>query len=299
MKKFLSSFLALILALSLPISALAVENDSYNSIKEHVSSLYGIPMDIMDTLSEEKVRSMDISDDQVVSSQETYVNFITDESGETIAIPSTEEDYLNDILSPVPNEEIGNPETESNSWMKIYLIIIDNGNNTLNISSTYTWLTQPRVVFNQYDMLSLCWENGSYIPGTAEGFYSYNTVSMGHFSEDLSSSGFEQPSENPKSINYFHPMNDSGARRNEFFHMMVTLRKDTGAGLEHAWSYYGHQEKTINWGAFLGGVAGIAGAIYIPNPYVQALSLAAGIVGLSGGINSYYDLHNSEAIYYY
>lgn len=299
MKKFLSAFLALILAFSLPISVLAVESDSYSDIKEHVSTLYGIPMDIMDTLSEEKVRSMDINDSQVVSTQESYVNFITDEFGETTAIPSTEEDYLNYLSSPAANSEIENPATNSNSWMKIYLIIIDNGDNTLNISSTYTWLIQPRVVFNQYDMLSLCWENGSYIPGTAEGFYSYNTVSSGHFSEDLPASDFEQPSDNPKSINYFHPMNDSGVRRNEFFHMMVTIRKNTGAGLEHAWSFYGHQEKTIDWNNFLNGIAGIAGAIYIPNPYVKAIAAIAGVNSLSGSVNSYYDLHNAEAIYYY
>lgn len=296
MKKFLSALLAIVLALSFPITTLAVEDNNYNSIKEHVSTIYGIPMNIMDTLSEEKVRNLDVADEQVVSSQEVYVNFVTDGSGETTAIPSTEEDYLNYISSPAA---IDNPSTQSNSWMKIYLIIIDNRDNTLNISSTYTWLIQPRVVYNQYDMLNLCWENGSYISGTAQGFYSYNTTFMGHVSEDFTSSDFEQPSENPKSINHFHPMNDSGARENEFFHMMVTLRKNTGAGMEHAWSYYGHQEKSINWTGLLGGAASIGGAIYIPNPYVKALSLAAGIAALSGGINTYYDLFNSEADYYY
>ena len=69
-------------------------------------------MDIMDTLSEEKVRNLDVDDEQVVSAQEAYVNFVTDESGETTAIPSTEEDYLNYISSPAA---IDNPSTQSNS----------------------------------------------------------------------------------------------------------------------------------------------------------------------------------------
>lgn len=290
MKKFLSIVLSLSMIVGLfPTIALAAESDDYESIKEHVSQVYGIPMGIVDTLNEEKVRSMDIDDNQVVSVNEEYVNFVTDENGETTVIPSTEEDYLAYAASPAPQD---NPFSDDNGWMKIYLIIIDNGS-TLDISSTYTWLIQPRVTYGQHDMLTIAWENGSYVRGSAEGFYSYNVNGISYHTEDLS--GFTQPDDNRRSINHAHPMNDSGARRNEFFHMMVTIEKNTGLSKEYASSSYSQQYKGIDLGALLGGAGSIAGAFFIPEVGGKALCIAFAASSILASTEIYYDTYTIEA----
>lgn len=286
MKNNLSVFLSLAMILSIvPMTALAAEIDSYNGIKQHVSDVYGIPLDIVNTLDEAKVRRMDVDDSQVVSAKEEYANFVTDENGDTTVIPSTEEDYLDYINKPATRS---NPTTDDNGWMKIYLIIIDNGS-TLNISSTYTWLIQPRVTYGQHDLLNITWENGSYIRGSAKGFYSYNVNGITYHSEDLS--GFTQSSDNPRSITHAHPMNGSGARRNEFFHMMVTVEKNTGLSREYASSTYGQQYKALNLNlsSLLGGASGIAGAFYISNPYAKAFAVAAAVGSILSNLKTYYD----------
>ena len=191
-KKILAIILSMAMVISIaPVSALATDVESYESIKQRVSSVYGIPLEIVDTLSEEKVRGMDVDESQVISAQEPYIHYVVDDEGNSTAIPSTEEEYLEYATLPVTRS---NPKTEDNGWMKIYLIIINNGA-TLDISSTYTWLIQPRVTYGQHDMLTIAWENGSYVRGSAEGFYSYQTDFAGNHSEDLNSSYFKQPTD--------------------------------------------------------------------------------------------------------
>lgn len=293
MKKLTAIILSLCMVVTIfPTSAFASENEPYENIKQRVSSVYGIPQEIVDTLSEEKVRAMDVDEEQVVSVQEEYVNFITYEDGETVAIPSSENEYQNYISSPAM---IANPNTLSNSWMRIYIIIIDYGS-TMNISSTYTWLIPPRVIFNEYDLLKIYWENGTYIPGSAEGFYSYSTAFSGPTSEDITD--FTQNPDNPKEITHAHPMNDSGARQNEFFHMMVSIYKDYGAGAEHAWSMYCHQQRSINWINFLGGTALIGSAFTVSFP-LNVLNFGAGVAALSGSAEDYYETHFADAYYTY
>ena len=181
-KKILAIILSMAMVISIaPVSALATDVESYESIKQRVSSVYGIPLEIVDTLSEEKVRGMDVDESQVISAQEQYIHYVVDDEGNSTVIPSTEEEYLEYAALPVT---CSNPKTEDNGWMKIYLIIINNGA-TLDISSTYTWLIQPRVTYGQHDMLTIAWENGSYVRGSAEGFYSYQTDFAGNHSEDL------------------------------------------------------------------------------------------------------------------
>lgn len=273
-----------------PVSAFASDAESLESIKQRVSSIYGIPMNIVETLSEEKIREMDVSPEQVVSTEESYVQYVFDADGNSMAILSSEKEYLDFVSSPSTQ---ANPETDSNGWMKIYLIIVDNGD-TLDISSTYTWLIQPRVTYGQHDILTIAWENGSYIRGSAEGFYSYNTDFVGSHSEDLDPNGFVQPEDNRHSINYAHPMNDSGARKNEFFHMMVTIEKNTGLSMEYASSSYSQQFKTFNLAGLLGGAAGVAGALFIPEVGGKILSASLAASSIIASIEDSYETFTVE-----
>lgn len=292
MKKVLAVILSLSMAMGvLPLSAFAAVNESYESIKTRVSNIYQIPMEIVDTLDEERVRGMDADYSQVVSASEVYVNFVTDENGETTTYYRTEEDYLEYISAPMP---MSNSSTVTNSWMRVYIIIIDNGGNTLDISSTYTWMIQPTVLYNQYDMLTISWENGVYVPGSATGFYSYKANGLNH-SVDLT--GFVNPSEAPKSVNYTFLVNDSGARTNEFYHMMVTVRKDYGVRSEHAWAQYSRQTRSISWTAAVAAGVSIASAMSVSDPVSGSISITAALVVLLGSVNTSYDKIIADADY--
>lgn len=144
-------------------------------------------------------------------------------------------------------------------------------------------------------MLTIAWENGSYVRGSAEGFYSYQTDFAGNHSEDLNSSYFKQPTDNPKSINYAHPMNDSGARKNEFFHMMVTIEKNTGLSREYASSSYSQQYKSFNLAGLLGGASGIVGAFYIPSVGAKALCIALAASSILAGTDVCYETYTIKA----
>lgn len=294
-KKVLATILSLAMLVSItPLSVMAAENTSYEVIKHQVSSIYGIPLEIVDSLDEEKVRGLHIDESQVISAEEQYIHFSTDEDGNTTVTEETEQDYIDYVSTP---STVANPvtETHDDGWMRIYLIIINNGS-TLDISSTYTWLVQPRVTYGQQDLLTLKWENGSYVPNSAEGFYSYNINGITYHSEDLLSSGFKRPTEDLKSINYAHPMNDSGARYNEFFHMMVTIEKNTGLSQETALSAYGHQYKTLNFnlGTAFSAIGGVASAFFLPPPY-NAICMTAAAAGILGQTQICYDTFVVEA----
>lgn len=111
-KKILAIILSMAMVISIaPVSALATDVESYESIKQRVSSVYGIPLEIVDTLSEEKVRGMDVDESQVISAQEQYIHYVVDDEGNSTAIPSTEEEYLEYAALPVT---CSNPKTEDN-----------------------------------------------------------------------------------------------------------------------------------------------------------------------------------------
>lgn len=297
-KKILATilFVAMMLTLS-PTSALAIENKDFETMKQQVSDTYGIPIEIVDTLSETKIRNLytTIAENQVVSSEEQFFHFTVDEDGNSSVSQESEQAFLDYASSPVAMDDNPVTKVHEDGWMKIYLIIIDKGD-TLDISTTYTWLIQPRVTYGQQDLLTLKWENGSYIPNSANGFYSYNINGITNHSEDLLSSGFKRPSEDLKSINYAHPMNDSGARRNEFFHMMVTIEKNTGLSRETAHSAYGHQYKTLNFnlGTALGAAGGVASCFFLPPPY-NAICMTAAAAGILGQTTVVYDTFAVEA----
>lgn len=282
MKKVLSIILSLALTISIcPASAFAAEAESYDNIKHRVSDIYGLPLDVINSLPEEKVRRLDASEDQVVAVTEEYVNFEVQENGEAVAHSCTEEDYQEFLSSPAA---LDNSITESSSWMKIYLIIVDRGTN-LDIASTYTWLIPPRVTVRQKDLMTINWEYGAYV--SAEGFYAYQlngTRYTEYFDE------FVRPQDNRTSVNHAHPLNDSGARQREYFHMMVTVRKNTGVRMESVCSAYGNQYKALSnaFAATIAGAGGVAGAYFIDNKDARVYCVIAALIGLLPS-ETYYD----------
>lgn len=295
-KKILAAFLFITMMLNLsPTSALALESKDFETIKQQVSDTYGMPIEVVDSLTEAKIYDLydTIAENHVISTEEQFFRFTVDEDGNSSISRESEQAFLDYVSSP---SVMDNPVTDTNKdkWMKIYLIIIDKGD-TLEISSTYTWLVQAQATAGQHDLLMLKWENGSYVPNSANGFYSYS-LNGRTYSENLLSSGFKRPNDDLKSINYAHPMNDSGVRQNEFFHMKVTIEKNTGLSLETARSAYGRQYQTLglNLGTALASAGGIASCFFLPPPY-NAICATAAAAGLLGQNKVCYDTFVLEA----
>lgn len=293
MKKLLSSILSItMIIVTLSASATAssienarnVENLDYQTIKLRVSNIYGIPLDIVEHLDEARVRKLnaDVAPDATIFSSESYVRFEANDQGESKAIPCTEQQYLEYLSTPVLH---ANPGTVDVGWMKVYLIIIDDKSGNIDISSTYTWLQQPRVIADQYDVITMWWENGSYLEG--EGFYSYQ-LNGKYIDEDILDSDLVLDYKTFKSINYAHKMNDSGARKNEFFHIKITLDKNTGLGIERASTIYAHQEAKVNWKQALGDnltAQTIAASFCLEG---TAISFITALYAVFGNIERYY-----------
>ena len=220
-------------------------DQSYSAVKERVSEIYGIPMEIVDTLSEEKVYRMDVNENQVVSATTEYVQFITDDSGETAVFSYTEPEYQNYMAQNSVRTNPGYGGDEDEIWMRIYVVIIDDGDN-MRISSTYDWLSEPDAYWDRYDYLVLRWENGTYREDTVEGFYSYKINGISQ--EPVELTDFEtDDSNNKKQAVAAVEIDGTGHEEDPFMHMMVEIRKNVGARAERVWSIYAHQASYINW----------------------------------------------------
>lgn len=275
----------------IPVSAIDIKGvEPLESVKQRVSNIYHIPMDVMDTLDEAYIRDLDVDYGQVLSTKEEYVKFTVDEQGETTAIFASESEYLHDINKPSPNGLVS--DTDENSWMRIYLVVIDQGSN-IDISSTYTWLTLPRITARAYDLLSIRFENGTYEPNSASGFYSYK---FNGATTRKNLTGFKAASNTWKQINCAFQLNDGAASTNHFAQMKVTLIKNTGAGAERAMSTYGHQEKAINWTSALGGAVTVGGvaAAFTEITTLGSLTFISGIASILGSASNYYDAFSLE-----
>lgn len=252
----------------------------------------------MNTFSEEKLQNMDINNSQLVATNEQYVSFITNDIGETIVVPSSEEDYLKYLASPTTH---ANPNSGSKSWMKIYIIIIDDGS-TMRLSATFDWLTQPTILFKTYDLLSIKWDNGSYIPNSAEGFYSYQSYMTGK-QHTVSLSGFAQSEENFKQVNVCKLMNDSNVELSPFFHMMVRIQKNSGLNNETASAYYGHQDRAISVHpvAALGSAVSFAAALKAKGGSIYSMVICGAALTVLGSfsVDEYYEEFSVKAYYEY
>lgn len=172
LKKKLFITLSLLLVcslLSIPVYAsetVTVNSDtlSYEETCSKIEELYGIPSDIVQSLSEERFYSLanDIENKKLLSAEDKYLKIITDSNGNSIATESSYEEYLAE-----QNSRIGN--TTQNSWMKLTTTIVESGNGRGEASVAARWLNDP--IAKSYDVLGLTLNNGTFCHGTENGFY--------------------------------------------------------------------------------------------------------------------------------
>ena len=245
MKKVMSLLLVIALCLSMGTIAFADEAvvvKSFEEVKQHVSEVYGLPIDVVDKLDPQKVWDMEVDDEQIVSTEEVYIQYVVDEKGNATATKTTKAAYQAYISTP---QLAANPVTETTSWMRIYLTIINNGS-TYDLATTYTWLTTPAFLFNEHNILSTVWDYGNYI--TADGFYSYDSHASQSGIEYFNENDFVQPYGNPRSVNYVHVMEDIASRYGHVFHTNVTISRDYSASYNRAMSTYTRERnRTMIW----------------------------------------------------
>lgn len=286
----LTTLFAMVLSI-LPTYAVNVNDiEPIESIKQRVSSIYQIPMDVLDTLDESYIRDLDVDYSQVLSTQEQYVKFSVDKVGKVIATPASKTECLNDINKPSTYGLIS--DEAENAWIRIYVVMIDQGN-FIDISSTYDWITTPQVRAGAYDLLSIRFENGTYVPNSASGFYSYNYNGT---TKRSNLTGFEPASNSWKQMNCAFKLNDGVLAKEHFAQMKVTIIKNVGAKAERAMSIYGHQEKNIDWTSVLGGAAtiGDVAASFTEVTTSGALLFVSGVASILGSASNYYNSFKLE-----
>jgi hypothetical protein len=164
MKRFLSIFLSTVLLLSL--NAPAYADNLTTSTEEEISTVYGIPKSIFETLPTDIQSSLTNDIENIIdySTQTTYIKVSHTDSGERISSQSTYQDYLKASTLSDPDE---------NDWMRVQASIINKGSYA-QVSAAYTWLTRP--AFRMNDVIGLSLTQGTIQDNTADGFYTYTTA---------------------------------------------------------------------------------------------------------------------------
>lgn len=164
MKRFLSIFLSTVLLLSL--NAPAYADNLTTSTEEEISTVYGIPKSIFETLPTDIQSSLTNDIENIIdySTQTTYIKVSHTDSGERISSQSTYQDYLKASTLSDPDE---------NDWMRVQTSIINKGSYA-QVSAAYTWLTRP--AFRMNDVIGLSLTQGTIQDNTADGFYTYTTA---------------------------------------------------------------------------------------------------------------------------
>ena len=116
MKRFLSIFLSTVLLLSL--NAPAYADNLTTSTEEEISTVYGIPKSIFETLPTDIQSSLTNDIENIIdySTQTTYIKVSHTDSGERISSQSTYQDYLKASTLSDPDE---------NDWMRVQTSMID------------------------------------------------------------------------------------------------------------------------------------------------------------------------------
>lgn len=104
MKRFLSIFLSTVLLLSL--NAPAYADNLTTSTEEEISTVYGIPKSIFETLPTDIQSSLTNDIENIIdySTQTTYIKVSHTDSGERISSQSTYQDYLKASTLSDPDE---------------------------------------------------------------------------------------------------------------------------------------------------------------------------------------------------
>lgn len=234
MKKVLSIVLTLVMVFAMHSAVSAAEENTLDDINEWVSSVYGIPLSVLETMPEDMFLSLveNIDTESAVSTNETYWKVAFDENGESIACEATYQEYLASKLLR---------DTDECSWMRIHTTIVDNGS-TAQISAAYTWLTHaaPRMT----DVIGLAITHGTLIDNSADGFYTY-TTSDGNVYVDLGNtpSGFVYQGQGlVRKVNLAKPNNTVTA---EMLFMKANIYKNTSS--EGLYGSYAHQLLSLSY----------------------------------------------------
>ncbi len=230
MRKTTSFFLCLAMVCSLSIPAFAV--DKTQSTEQQITSIYGIPTTVLDELPADIYSDLVGSIDEIASFsvQETYVKISHTSNGDSIATPSTYQEYLRS--SSLRN-------TDENDWMRIHTTIIDYGSYG-QISASYTWLTYPKLRMN--DVIGLSITQGTVIDDTADGFYTY-TTSQGSFTTDFSDTPSKFDYEGHGLVRNVVLAKPNYPVNSDFMFMRCNIYKESSSeGLNGA---YGHQRVSV------------------------------------------------------
>lgn len=134
-----------------------------DEVKQTITSVYGIPDSVLETMPADLCSSLAADIDKVVgvSSSEAYFEIIYDIFGAGTVREATYQDYLNSAKRSGVN---------GNDWIKIHTAIIDM-DSYAQIAAAYTWLTGP--ARRMEDMIGLAIGCGVVIDNSADGFYTY------------------------------------------------------------------------------------------------------------------------------
>lgn len=242
MKKFVSVVLVLVMAFTLSIPAFAASSvtnsgstsadDIATLTDQKISSTYGIPLSVLETLPKDIHTSLSNDVENIVnfSTQVSYIKISYTDTGESIASPATYQEYVRASMLR---------DTDENDWMRIHTTIIDKGSYG-QISAAYTWLTRPN--FRMNDVIGLSLTQGTIIDNTADGFYTY-TTSQGSFTTDFTATPSKFDYEGHGLVRNVTLAKPDYPVNSDFLFMRVNIYKESGSeGLNGA---YGHQRVSI------------------------------------------------------
>ena len=253
---------------------------------KRLSEIYQIPVKVLNTLTPEELEEMAVAPGVSYSGHTEYVKFIENTDGEVIAVPGTFEEYQAEQASLSPMDA-GHTNTES-GWMQVYIVIIDDPGKIARISATFTWLSE-KSRFRMTDVIGISFQNGTYVTGSATGYYTYNPE--GGNNKRITLSGFERDDNDFRfiktSVNTRTDVNCS----DELMFMRIKIYKDTGTKAEAARATYAYQKINIDLSVLASVGVSVVGAITTKGSGIAFLPAVEKAVGVLG---KYYDVAKSD-----
>lgn len=231
MRKLVSFVLCLVMVFSLASPALATETSQTSD--QQISSIYGIPSDVLAELPDDICVSLTESLDGMISFsvEETYVKITHTDTGESIANPASYAEYLRSSTLR---------DTDENDWMRIHTTIVDYGTYG-QVSAAYTWLTRPNLRMN--DVIGLSLTQGTIIDNSADGFYTY-TTSQGSFTTDFTDTPSKFDYEGHGLVRNVTLAKPDYVVNSDFLFLRCNIYKESGSeGLNGS---YGHQRVSVS-----------------------------------------------------
>lgn len=218
-------------------------DQSYSAVKERVSEIYGIPNDILETLDEEYVRSLDASPDQVIGSEKNYIKFSTDESGKPVAEVKTYNDYLNECMSLYADD---NPKEDElfSGWLEVRLTVIQDSDTEARCAAVFDWAIDPSAYYKLQDIMAISFQNGTY-SGEASGFHSFKEQGENCYPEVYDASDFQNYSTAKRFV--YLPIQLEEYQTDHFFFMSVKVVLDSDSNADRIFATYYRQTVELDW----------------------------------------------------